>query len=63
MSFEYPRGTGAGIDLVPADDAPGPADDAGTARMIVGTALINVRTHGYVPGTRRIEVSTRGDEG
>jgi hypothetical protein len=42
------------------DEAP---DDAGTPSIIVGTDLINVRTYGYVPGTRRIEVSTRGNDG
>ena len=45
------------------NEVPGPANDAGTARIIVGTDLINVRMDRYVAGTRLIEVSTRGNEG
>lgn len=59
MYSEQPAGTGAAFDFLSANEALGPADDAGTAQIIVGMAC----THGYVPGTRRIELLTRRTEG
>ena len=58
------------------NEVPSPADDAGTAGIVVGTLgiivrtpgivvapdPINVRTDGYVIGTHRIEASTRRNE-
>ena len=48
-------GTGADSDLLPVDEAPGPANDVGTARIIV-------RTDGYVVGMGGNEGSSRGND-
>lgn len=65
MPFEEPPAPGAVFDLLRADEALGPADDAGAALTMVGRDLINVRTYGYVAGTRQCgnEGSSRMEQG
>jgi hypothetical protein len=51
LAWRSTVGTDADFDLLPVDEAPGPAADVGTALIVVGTLGIIVRTPGIVSGT------------
>jgi len=56
-------GASAAFDRCPMDEAPGPADDAGMARIGAGTRLIEGSMRGSEGSSRWSKAASRSDEG